>query len=133
MKLGHGPDWMKGQFQLFLAVGAFCFAISIVLLYIAVDVMDIEVNLSNLVVSLIVIYIAYLLNRRYVFKSGKYGFKKEISLFYIFSFVGLGLNLVMMYLMTAYLPISYLIDKTVTTGAVAAFNFFTRKWIVFQS
>ncbi len=90
-----------------------------------------EVNLANIVSSLITIFICYLLNVSYVFKGGKYSKGKEILAFYIFSIIGFVINVVLLYLMTKYLALWYVISKTLVTLIVAVFNFIARKKFVF--
>ena len=120
------------QIFLFLLVGGFCYLVSIVLLVLLVEYASMEVNLANLIASLIAIYVAYLLNAKFIFEKGKHDPKKELTIFFLFSFVGLAINVLLMFLMTTFLPISYIISKTIVTILVAGFNFVTRKFIVFN-
>ena len=96
-----------------------------------VEVMQIEVNLANLLSSIITIFVCYLLNAKFVFKGGRYTKKNEILAFFTFSFFGLILNVVLMFLMTTYLPIWYVVSKTIVVVTIAAFNFIARKKFVF--
>ncbi len=120
------------QIILFVLVGGICYFVSIGLLVLFVEVLNLEVNLANLLASLITIYVTYTLNATFIFKNKKHKRLKEISIFFMFSFVGLVVNVVLMYLMTKYLPISYVISKTIVTILIAGFNFVTRKFIVFN-
>ena len=120
------------QIGLFLVVGGVCYVVSMVLLAMLVEWGHWEVNLANAVASLVAIYVAYVLNAKFIFHQGKHRPGKEISIFFLFSFIGFTLNVVLMYLLTAYAPISYLISKTLVTILVAGFNFITRKFIVFD-
>lgn len=119
------------QILLFVFVGVICYFIGILLLMFFVELVQLEVNLSNIISSTITIFICYLLNVKFVFKSGRHSRNKEILAFYVFSFVGLLLNVMLMFLMTKYLPIWYVISKTIVTVVVAVFNFTTRKRFVF--
>lgn len=119
------------QILLFVFVGVICYLIGILLLMFFVELVQLEVNLANLISSTITIFICYLLNVKFVFKSGRHSRSKEILAFYVFSFLGLLLNITLMFLMTKYLPIWYVISKTVVTAVVAVFNFTTRKRFVF--
>ncbi len=120
------------QIRSFVVVGGICYAISMLLLFMAVDWLRIEVNLANLVTSIVVVFITFSLNRAYVFKPGRHGYTRELGLFYLFSTTGLVLNVLLMYLMTTYLPLSYLIDKTLIVILIAVFNFTSRKYIIFR-
>jgi len=119
------------QILLFVFVGVICYCIGILLLMFFVELVQLEVNLANLISSTITIFICYLLNVKFVFKSGRHSRNKEILAFYVFSFLGLLLNITLMFIMTKYLPIWYVISKTVVTVVVAVFNFTTRKRFVF--
>lgn len=117
----------------FLFVGGVCYVVGIALLLFFVEITHIEVNLANLLASFITIFVCYLLNAKFVFKGGRYSRKKEVLAFFAFSILGLVLNVVLMYLMTTYLPIWYVISKTLITGFIAIFNFIVRKKFVFSN
>ncbi len=119
------------QVVLFIIIGFLCYLIGLGQLIIFVEWLKVEVNLANVITSIITIYICYLLNARYVFKSGRYSRKKEIFTFYIFSSIGFLLNVGLLFVLTKYLLIWYVVAKTLVTIAVAVFNFFTRKKFVF--
>lgn len=116
----------------FLFVGGFCFVLNILLLWMMVDSLGVESNLSNLITSILVTFVAYLLNRWLIFEPGRHKQGKEIIAFFILSFLGLGINVLLFYLGTTYTPIHYLVVKAVVTVLVAAFNFVTRKFLVFK-
>lgn len=90
---------------LFIIIGFFCYSIGLGQLILLVEGLNLEVNLANIIASSITILICYLLNVKFVFKWGRYSNSKEIFTFYIFSFVGLLLNITLMFLITKYLPI----------------------------
>ena len=115
----------------FVIVGGICYFIGISLLMFFVELVKLEINLANLISSIITIFICYLLNVKFVFQGGRYKRTKEIFTFYIFSFFGLLLNITLIYFMTKYLPIWYVISKTIVILIVAVFNFTTRKKFVF--
>ncbi|WP_225901817.1 GtrA family protein [Zobellia barbeyronii] len=112
-------------------VGGVCYVVSIVLLLLFVEFWYMEVNLANLIASLITIFVCYLLNAKFVFKGGRHSKGKEVLAFFSFSLMGLLLNVILMYLMTTYLPISYVISKTLIVAVIAVFNFLVRKKLVF--
>ncbi len=120
------------QVATFLFVGGLCYLLSISLMVFLVEWWSVEVNLANLIASIVAIYAAYILNGRFVFQRGRHAPTKELSLFFILSVIGLLINVILMYLMTEFLPIHYVISKTVVTVIVAAFNFLTRKFLVFS-
>ncbi len=132
MRFDHKlTDPLVRQIFLFISVGTVCYMVAILLLMFFVEVVQLEVNLANLLSSVITIFVTYLLNAKFVFKGGRYTRKKEILAFFIFSFFGLVLNVLLMFLMTTYLPIWYVISKTVVVITIAVFNFVARKKFVF--
>ena len=96
-----------------------------------VEWLGIEVNLANVITSVITIFICYLLNVKYVFKEGRHSKGREIMAFYFFSFIGLLLNVCLMWVLTKYLLMWYVLAKTLVTAFVAIFNFISRKKLVF--
>ncbi|WNJ17075.1 GtrA family protein [Pontibacter sp. G13] len=143
---------LNQQIFSFALIGGLCYLIVIGLLYLFHDMLGWEINLSNALASLIVIGINYILNVKFVFERGRHSRTKEISAFVLFTGMGFGLNLLLMYGMTALHPLqfwdqSYLADtsdapkiaamfyifyKTCGVGAVSVFNFLTRKFFVFK-
>ncbi|MBT8386224.1 MAG: GtrA family protein [Ignavibacteria bacterium] len=119
------------QIILFSSVGVVCYFVSIALLMFFVELTKMEVNLANVFASIITIFICYLLNARFVFKGGRYPRSKEVFAFFVVAAFGFLLNVMLMYLMTTFLPIWYVISKTLVTGVVAVFNFMARKKFVF--
>lgn len=124
---------LNRQISLFLVVGVVCYLISVLLLMFFVEVAAIEVNLANLIASVLTILISYFLNVKFIFQSGKYRFFKEFIAFLAFSLMGLGINVTLMYILTKYTTVWYVISKTIVTVAVAVFNFSTRKWVIFKN
>lgn len=120
------------QVVTFLFVGGLCYLLSVSLMIFLVEWKSLEVNLANLLASLVAIYAAYILNGRFVFQRGRHPPTKELSLFFVLSVIGLLINVILMFLMTEYMPFHYVTSKTVVTIIVAAFNFFTRKFMVFS-
>ncbi len=120
------------QIALFLMIGGLCYFIGMGLLLFFAEVVQLEVNLANAVASIITIFFCYLLNAKWVFEPGRHSRYKEIAAFYLFASIGLVVNIGLMYLMTSYTPLHYLVSKTLIILFVAVFNFATRKFIVFK-
>ena len=125
--------WALGkQIFMFLLIGGVCYLLAIGLLMLFVERMAMEVNLANVFASLIVIVINYFLNAWFVFERGRYKAWKEVAAFFLFSMIGFSLNVLQMYVFTSYIPIHYVLSKTIITVIVATFNFITRKFLVFK-
>lgn len=123
---------LSKQIALFVMVGGVCYFIVMALMVLFIEVMGMEVNMANVVASLIVMVINYFLNAFFVFERGRHQPWKEASAFFLFAGMGFGLNVVLMYLMTTFTPLHYTIIKTIVVFMVAGFNFVTRKLIVFK-
>ena len=60
------------QIFLFVLIGGLCYLISMAVLIPLVEFAHVEVNLANLIASLIAIYAAYILNGKFIFETGKF-------------------------------------------------------------
>ena len=77
--------------------------------------------------------INYFLSIRFVFESGvRFGFKKEISLVFLISFIGLCLNQVVLYLGIGILGWEMLFIKLCATASVFFWNFGARSQFIFK-
>ena len=77
--------------------------------------------------------INYFLSIRFVFDSGvRFGFKKEISLVFLISFIGLCLNQVVLYLGIGILGWEMLFVKLCATASVFFWNFGARSQFIFK-
>ena len=131
LKLLLGLYHSNQQVILFVIIGFLCYLIGMVQLILLVEWLSLEVNLANIISSFITIFICYLLNAKIVFKGGRYSKGREIFAFYVFSSFGYLLNIALMFIMTKYLLIWYVISKTIVTIIVAIFNYISRKKFVF--
>lgn len=75
----------------------------------------------------------YFLSIRFVFKSGvRFVFHKEISLVFLISLVGLGLNQLVLFLGIGILDWEMLFIKVCATGSVFFWNFGARSYLIFR-
>jgi putative flippase GtrA len=75
----------------------------------------------------------YFLSIRFVFISGvRFTFHKEISLVFLISLVGLGLNQLVLYLGIGILAWEMLFVKVCATGSVFFWNFGARSYFIFK-
>jgi putative flippase GtrA len=74
----------------------------------------------------------YILSILWVFRSGRFSRRRyEFSSFLFFSLLGLGINQVTMYLLVQTGGLHYVPAKILTMGVVTAFNFVSKKYLVF--
>jgi len=77
--------------------------------------------------------INYFLSIRFVFESGvRFGFRKEISLVFLISFIGLGVNQTVLYFGIGILGWEMLFIKLCATGSVFFWNFGARSQYIFK-
>jgi putative flippase GtrA len=77
--------------------------------------------------------INYFLSVRFVFESGvRFGFSKEISLVFLISFIGLGINQAVLYFGIGILGWEMLFIKLCATGSVFFWNFGARSEFIFK-
>jgi putative flippase GtrA len=102
------------------------------LLLLLVEVIGMGVNTANVLASALVMGLNYLLTITFVFERGRHAPWKEVAGFFVFAILGYLLNIWLMYLLTAQVPIHYTLAKTLVVGGVAGFNFVTRKFFIFK-
>ena len=119
------------QVLAFGLVGGLCYLISILLLMGFVEIAGVAVTWANVWASLITIIVCYFLNAAFVFKSGRHSRFREMMGFALVSFAGFGINIGVMYWLTTYTSMWYVLSKTLVVGVVAVFNFLLRKYVIF--
>ena len=82
---------------------------------------------------IIATFINYFLSIRFVFESGiRFAYRKEISLVFLISFIGLGLNQAVLYIGIGKFGWEMLLTKIFATGAVFFWNFGARSRFIFK-
>lgn len=120
------------QILRFLMVGGTCYVTVMVLLTLFIEVGGLGVNPANILSTSMVVALNYYLNVKFVFEPGRHAAWKQLSGYLLFGGIGYLGNIVAMYLLDAYTDIHYAIAKTMVVVFVAAFNFVTRKFLVFN-
>ena len=121
------------QIVLFLISGGICFAADLAILVFLVEIMKMNVIIANCISVIFSIYIAYKLNVKFIFRNGKFGLSKEVTLFFVFSGISFLLDVFFLFLLVKYVMMWYVIAKIIVTLLVALFNFSTRKWFIFSN
>lgn len=107
-------------------VGAICFVIDYLVLFVFTDIFDIYYLISSIISFAVSTIFNYILSVKWVFDT-KDNNKNKLIQFIVFSIMGLILNQIIMYLGTSIIGIYYLITKVISTLIVMIFNFVTRK------
>ncbi len=108
-------------------VGVIAFLIDYSLLYIFTEFIHIHYLISSIMSFTISLIFNYIASIYWVFDVQKKQTYKEIMIFVILSVIGLGINQLVMYVMTDLWKIYYMLSKLVATAIVMVWNFVTRK------
>lgn len=115
------------QILKFGVVGVIAFFIDYSLLYILTEFCYIHYMISSVISFIVSLIFNYIASIYWVFDVKKKQTYKEIIVFTILSVIGLGINQLVMYLMTGVGKIYYMLSKLVATAIVMVWNFITRK------
>lgn len=130
--LGQEDDTLA-QFVRYGFVGASAFVVDFSSLWILTDCFDLYYVYSNMIAFTIGLVYSYILTVLWVFKESTYQNKwVEFVVFAIIGIIGLVLNTKLLYWMTEYLAIYYLVSKIMATIVVLFWNFFARKYLLFS-
>lgn len=117
----------------YAAVGATAAVLDFVIFAIFAKFLGFNYLLIGAAGFIIATAVNYFLSIRFVFESGvRFGFQKEISLVFLISFIGLGVNQVVLYLGIGILGWEMLFIKLCATGSVFFWNFGARSQFIFR-
>lgn len=115
------------QILKFGVVGVVAFLIDYSLLYALTEFCHIHYMISSIISFTVSLIFNYIASIYWVFDVKQKQTIKEITVFTILSVIGLGINQLVMYLMTDVGNIYYMFSKLVATAIVMVWNFITRK------
>lgn len=116
------------QIMRFGIVGVIAFVIDYTVLLVLTEVAGVHYLLSSAVAFLVSVVFNYIMSVTFVFETDKSrGKGAEFGLFAIMSAGGLGINQLMMWLLSDLMFIPYQLSKILTTAVVMVYNFVTRK------
>lgn len=112
----------------FLIIGGIAFIIDYALLYLLTEYLGIYYLISSTISFTISVIFNYIASIKWVFETNeKDSQTKKFVIFIILSIIGLGINQLMMWLLSDLLTIYYMISKIFATAVVMCWNFITRK------
>lgn len=125
-------NWFIQLFRYFF-VGGFAFLVDYGLLVLLTEVFGLHYLVSATISFLAGLVVNYLLSTSWIFRKSTLENKwAEFLIFAVIGVVGLGLNNLLLYLLTDKLHIHYMISKLITTALVMIWNFGARKIVLFN-
>jgi len=116
------------QIMRFGIVGVIAFVIDYAVLLLLTEVVGIHYLVSSAIAFLVSVIFNYILSITFVFETDKRKSKgAQFGLFAIMSAGGLGINQMMMWLVSDVMFVPYQLSKFVATAVVMVYNFVTRK------
>jgi len=117
----------------YAGVGATAATVDFLIFAVFAKLLDFNYLAVGAVGFIIATTINYFLSVRFVFESGvRFGFRKEISLVFLISFIGLGVNQSVLYVGIGIFGWEMLFIKLCATGSVFFWNFGARSQYIFN-
>lgn len=114
-------------------VGGFAFVVDFGLLYVLTEFGGLHYLLSATISFVAGLVVNYVLSKLWVFTQSTYSNKRmEFLLFAVIGVIGLGINNVSIWLLSDVLGLWYIFSKAITTIATYLWNFFARKYLLFN-
>ena len=144
-KVLFGIDYTDSEFiklVLYLFVGGTAALVEWVLFYIFLNYVLNSLDLGRTALTMTATSLAFCLSTLYhyflgnvlVFDSGsRYERGKELSLVFLVSIMGLGFNLLLMYIFVTLLGCQPMLSKVLTSCIVVVWNYLSRKKWIFRS
>lgn len=121
------------QFFRYFFVGGFAFLVDYGLLVLLTEVFGLHYLVSATISFIAGLVVNYLLSTSWIFRKSTLENKwAEFLIFAVIGVIGLGLNNLLLYLLTDKLHIHYMISKLITTALVMIWNFGARKIVLFN-
>lgn len=125
-------NWMLQLFR-YGFVGGVAFLVDYGTLFVLTHYAGVPYLWSAAIAFILGLVTNYLISISWVFQhSGKMNVWQEFTFFAIIGVIGLGLNELIMYVGTDMMHLHYMISKLISTAIVFFWNFFARKFILFN-
>ncbi|CAN5781405.1 hypothetical protein BH24BAC1_BH24BAC1_16640 [soil metagenome] len=116
----------------FLLVGGVSFLLEFAVFVGLVDLGGVGYMQANMVALASAVVLNYFLSRWLVFEGGRYSSKLTFTIFTVFTLFGVLLNQALLWVLVEQTQTNVKISKVLVTVAVAVFNYYTKKHIVFR-
>lgn len=128
----YQTDILFIQFFRYFFVGCLAFLVDIFLLYCLTEYFNVYYLLSAGISFTTGLITNYLLSILWVFKNRKFDIKVEFIIFTIIGIVGLIFNELLIFVLTEFFLLFYLLSKILTTFIVFLWNFLARRFILYS-
>lgn len=88
---------------------------------------------ANIIAMSVSILCNYFLSRQIVFEGGRSNERVTFALFIVFTLAGVLMNQFLLWFLVEVMLNHVLISKVAAIGAVAVFNFFAKKYVIFRA
>jgi putative flippase GtrA len=124
----------KVQFFRHIVAGGIATVIDMGILFFVTEFLNIYYLISAGIAFLIANTSNYIFNTKWVFSERKFEDKKvrEFMIFAVIGLIGMGINVLILWLITEYLGVYYMISKLMATIGVLFWNFIARKKLLFS-
>jgi len=120
------------QFLKFCVVGTVGTAIDFSLLYLLVEFAHVWYLLAATISFIVAVINNYIFNKFWTFKDRDKDFLRQFGRFLVVSIIGLGLNVLILYVLVEFAGMWYILAKVLATGVVLIWNFFANKYWTFK-
>ena len=117
---------------LYLIVGVIATLTEWIFFYLGNELLLLHYTIATVIGYIISTFINWLAGRIIVFKKSNKTIVAEIVSIYLSSIIGLGLNLLIMYISIDILSIGDMLSKIIATGIVFFFNYLFRKLYIYK-
>lgn len=120
---------------MYLVMGGITTFINIFTFWLFESIFNLHYNLANIIAWIFSVLFAYLSNKHYVFESQQQSFKglvKELTSFFGFRVVSLGIDLIVMWVCISLLTINPIISKVIANVFVLILNYVFSKFFIFN-
>lgn len=127
------PASLINQMIRYSISGAIAFSVDMSLLFILTEYFGCNYLIAAIIAFTVGMLIVYFLSVGWVFpKRSLKSRQKEIWIFFIIGVIGLGLNEVIIWSFTEFVHFHYMMSKLISTTIVYFWNFFNRKYLLFN-
>ena len=117
----------------YIFVGTFGFITDFAILYYLTSNLKLHYLLSAIISFIVAAMATYIISIVWVFKINKKNSRiKEFIIFALIGFVGLIMTILILWALTNFLKIHYLLSKVIASAMVFVWNFMARKKILFS-